>query len=387
MTQALIVGGGPVGLYLALVLHAEGIDVSVFERDASPRRGSRSIGVHPPAIELWDELGLANELIACGVRVRRGRAFGEAGELGSIEFDDCPPPHRYVLAVPQHETERILRDALVARSPGALELGTVVGVVPCRDDVAVRLLRPDGRELVRRGAVLIACDGRRSAVRNLRGIQFDGATYPGGYAMADFPDETALGDDAAIYLDRSGLVESFPLPGRIRRWVVRLGEGTLAEVPTDVEVAGAIAARVASRCEERLDVERVSRPSTFRAERRVARRFAQGRIALAGDAAHVVSPIGGQGMNLGWLGARALASDLASALRKGAPIEPVLATNARRRERLARAAARRAELNMWLGRPVARPWARDAALRTVLRSPLVGLLGRVFTMRGLALGV
>lgn len=388
-TEALVVGGGPVGLFLALSLLAEGISVRVVEREAMPRVGSRSIGVHPPSLELFEELGLVNRLIERGVCVRRGRAFGEHAQLGVVDFAACPAPHRYVLAVPQEETETVLRTALSERAPDALGVGEVTSVAADAGSVVVRLLR-DGAERTLRALVVIGCDGKRSAIRASIGVPFDGAQYPGTYAMGDFPDETSLGDDAAIYLDRDGLVESFPLPHRVRRWVARVdGVAPSSSALAEPRVDGldALVERVSGRCGARLDSARATRPSVFRAERWIARKLASGRVALAGDAAHIVSPIGGQGMNLGWMGARMLAADLASSLHAGRSLEVVLARNGAERARLARAAARRAELNMWLGRPGWVPWARDLLLRGVLNGPLVGLFSRLFTMRGLALGV
>jgi 2-polyprenyl-6-methoxyphenol hydroxylase-like FAD-dependent oxidoreductase len=129
------------------------------------------------------------------------------------------------------------------------------------------------------------------------------------------------------------------------------------------------------------------RPSTFRAEHRVARTLAMGRVALAGDAALVVSPIGGQGMNLGWLGASQLARTISTSLRDPGGAENVLAADAARRLRTARTVARRAELNMWLGRPTRRPEPRDRLIRMLLRRPSRNAMARAFSMRNLELGV
>lgn len=375
-----VVGAGPVGLFLGLALAREGLDVGVFERRPERRGGSRSIGVHPPSLELLDELGLADRFVARGVRVERGHAFDERGPCGVIEFARCPGRHRYVLAIPQEETEDILRGALEERAPGALRTGAFVGVDERRGEVALRVRTPDGERVEHRARVLVGCDGKHSAVRTALGIAYDGAPYPGCYTMGDFPDGTTFGADAAVYLGRDGLVESFPLPGGSRRWVARCPDDRDPDL-------GALVARVEGRTGHRLDPSTAVRPSAFRAERYLARELARGRIALAGDAAHVVSPIGGQGMNLGWLGARSLAATIATSLRKEGDPTRALAADGARRARLARATARRAELNMWLGRPVADAAPRDRLVRGLLRPPVSDLVARVFTMRGLALGV
>jgi 2-polyprenyl-6-methoxyphenol hydroxylase-like FAD-dependent oxidoreductase len=377
-----IVGGGPVGLFLALALAQAGVAARVFERRTEARLRSRSIGIHPPSLELLAGLGLADRFVKRGVEVRNAEAHGERGLLGRLDFDHCRPPYRYVLTLPQSITDGLLRAALEERAPGSVEPREVLGIEPANDGAAT--LRLAGRELepdeVRRSyAVVVGCDGKNSVVRRSLGLGFAGGDYAGQYAMADFPDATGLGTTAAVYLGRHGLLESFPLPGGLRRWVARCVDG---EHPG----SEALVAHVDERARVRLDVAEAVHPSSFRAQRFQAERFAKGRIALAGDAAQVVSPIGGQGMNLGWLGAQALAATIASHLDSGDGIVRALARDGLARQRLASAAARRAEVNMWLGRPVARPDMRDALVSHLLGTPLRWVLARVFTMRGLALG-
>ncbi|NUO53996.1 MAG: FAD-dependent monooxygenase, partial [Polyangiaceae bacterium] len=115
-----IVGGGPVGLFLALALLRRGVVPHVLEPRAEHKHGSRSIGIHPPSLELLDELGVIDAFLERGVHVRGGIAMTPDGELGRITFDDCPGPYRFVLTLPQEETERILREELERRAPGAL---------------------------------------------------------------------------------------------------------------------------------------------------------------------------------------------------------------------------------------------------------------------------
>lgn len=380
-----IVGGGPVGLFAALSLLARGVRPLVIERRPDPRPGSRSIGVHPPSLDLLDALGLADRFLERGVRVRTGHAFGAAGPIGSVGFGGCPGRHRYVLTIPQEDTERILAEALEERAPGAVLRGVeLISLEETGGHVELRTRDAGGRERTVRAAVVLGCDGRRGATRALASIASAGLVYEGGYAMADFPDGTRFGDDAAIFLCAGGLVESFPLPGRWRRWVVRRDAGALVDRPASIdEIADTIARRTGhsvARGEGR-------DASAFRAERALAAELARGRVALAGDAAHVVSPIGGQGMNLGWRGAASIAAAVATALGRGEDPAARLADDARVRARAAVAAARRAELNMWLGRPTARAGERDRVVAALLRRPVSSALARAFTMRGLEAGV
>ncbi len=385
-TRVAIVGGGPVGLFLALALARAGIAARVFERRSEGHRASRSIGIHPPSLELLAELGLADRFVERGVQVRSAEAYGEHGRLGVLDFNQCPPPYRYVLTLPQTVTEEILRAGLEERAPGSVETREVLGVVQGSHDTVVVRLAGLGRQTEREREeehrcypLVVGCDGRDSVVRRSLGLQYVGADYAGEYAMADFPDATSLGPTAAVYVGRSGLLESFPLVGRRRRWVARCVAGERPRTE-------ALVAHVRERARVSLDVSQAMHPSSFRAQRFQATRFSEGRVALAGDAAQVVSPIGGQGMNLGWIGAKALAATIASNLGRGDELVRALAHDGLARQRVASAVARRAEVNMWLGRPLPRPWMRDALLSSLLGTPARSLLARAFTMRGLALG-
>jgi 2-polyprenyl-6-methoxyphenol hydroxylase-like FAD-dependent oxidoreductase len=372
----IVVGAGPVGLFLALALVRRGLTPLVLEPRTGLRHGSRSIGVHPPSLELLDELGLVDAFLERGVHVRGGLAMTPAGPIGNLRFDDCPGPYTFVLTIPQRETERVLREELERVAPGCIIGAELVGASQDDDKVVVFARSTDGGDIVLESPVVVGCDGKYSATRRALGVPFSGGPYPGHYVMADFPDITQFGADAAIYLSDDGLVESFPLPGGQRRWVARVqGEGTIAE----------LVAAVRRRTGYLLDPAGAAYASSFTAEHYLAKDLSRGRVALAGDAAHIVSPIGGQGMNLGWLGARSLAETIAQTAPGEMPA--ALARDAQRRKRAARAATRRAELNMWLGRPGVAAPLRERIVRAMLASPWSSVAARAFTMRHLAFGV
>lgn len=374
-----VVGAGPVGLLFALCAIEEGLRPIVLEKRVDGRRGSRAIGVHPPALAILERLGLGERFLSRGIPVRRGLAFGRRDGLGAVGFDRIPGQHPYVLAIPQEETESILLEALAERRPDALREGFELTQVR---DGELELRDAAGRPQTLAADAVVACDGKHSVARSRCGIDVSGGAYDGLFAMADFPDTTRFRTDAAVFLNPAGLVESFPLPGGLRRWVVRRFDGAAGE-PTADEIAATIWMRTGFR----VPADEARGVSGFVAEHWLAARLSHGTVALAGDAAHVVSPIGGQGMNLGWLGAADLARTLGPVLRAGGDPTDALAANASRRRSIARVAARRSELNMWLGRPTKHPQRRDRLVRALLAGPCRNVLARSFTMHNLELGV
>ncbi|MFT4470736.1 FAD-dependent oxidoreductase [Arthrobacter sulfonylureivorans] len=386
-----VVGGGPVGLFMAILLAGHGLDVTVLEQRTARSSHSRAIGIHPPALAVLDDAGVGAALLAAGVRIRRGTARSRGREVASLSFASVPGPHPYVLAVPQVITEQLLEEQLEGLRPGALRRG--VQVYSADDDGATVTLScrlgarpasgtragtapdsetcmgerpgsetsageaagaatvPDagpaaGPEAVPiRARLVVAADGAYSALRRQRGVTVRTRLYPDAYLMGDFADSTADGSTAVLYLEAGGIVESFPLPGGTRRWVARM-PGVVSH-PTAAGLASLIARRTGGGPEP----DSCSMLSAFSVSSRMPRRLVSGRLALIGDAAHQISPIGGQGMNLGWLDAAALAPIVAAALR-GEPTARALRQFEADRRRAAATATWQAHLNMALGRPL-----------------------------------
>lgn len=374
--QVVVVGGGPVGLLLGCLLSQAGVHTCVIERRTEPRPHSRAIGVHPPGLACLDAVGVATPLIGRGVRIGRAHAFGARRPVGSVSFARLPFRHRFVLCVPQTETERLLAQRLRELKSATLLTGQTAARYHVDANGVCLELNESPQRI--RARFLVGCDGKRSAVRTALGVAFRGAAYAAHFVMADTADETSFGSDAAVFLSAEGLVESFPLPNAERRWVVRVPAPVEAPEPELIEHL------VAARTGHRAPAARRGTASGFTAEHYLADCFSGPSWALAGDAAHVVSPIGGQGMNLGFLDAQLLAPLLVRALRDPAASAQHLSFYSRTRRRLAQRSLRRAALYTALGRPSRHCAARDGVLRTLLCAPFAPSLAEVFAMRGLS---
>ena len=438
--EVLIVGGGPTGLFLAALLARRGVDVVVLERRAVPSRHSRAIGLHPPALRALRELGLERAASEAGVRLDRGSALAGDRPLGEVRFGGRRTASPYVLSLPQTRTEELLTQRLGALAPQALHRGWTVTAVeehPSGVEVTARrtdavpatapehtdpagadgsdqpvrsvpsLDSPDdaGRQRAERRALgeeegapgrwraelVVVADGSRSGTRTRLGIPMRGRGYRDSYLMGDFADADAGRGPrrARIHLERGGVVESFPMPEGRRRWVVHTGcTGTASRrgaVPRP-----ASAPRLTSLVKERLgagpDPETATMLSAFTVAQRRAARLCTARCMLVGDAAHEVSPIGGQGMTLGWLDALEVAPLIVRVLRSRPIMDLATAPESARVERRilrrARWAGWIAGVNTVLGRPAPGVLCgvRAAALVVVLRSPARTLLAWLYSM-------
>ena len=349
MPDVVIVGAGPVGTLLAAELTRFGTDVVLLDRRPAAGGGTRAIGLHSPVLAALEAGGATERILADAVRVGRGEAVVGGRTRGVVRFDRLQggrARHPYVATLPQEATER----ALAAGAPAPVRGVTVTAVR--RDGDRVHVISDRGEW----SAVVVVVAGGAWA----RGLVFRHAVataYRDRYVMTDAVADGPA-DVAQVHLAAGGVVESFPLPGGLRRLVA--WDGGEQEEP---------AARLAAALRERAGIEvAVDAATEFGVRRFVAPSLRHGPVFAIGDTAHEVSPIGGQGMNLGLLDAATLAPLLAAWMRTGTAPEAALARWERGRVASARRAARIAAVNTLLGRPQGRLGhaARDASLRAAL---------------------
>jgi 2-polyprenyl-6-methoxyphenol hydroxylase-like FAD-dependent oxidoreductase len=317
--DVLIAGAGPTGLVLALWLTRQGIRVRIVDKAAGHGTASRAIVVHARTLELYRQLDLADAVVAAGHRNpainlwirghRRGQiAFGGAGAKLTL--------YPFILVYTQDRHERLLGERLAAAGVSIEWQTELTGFTDHGDHVAVRLRRADGSEAECRARYLAGCDGARSPVRHQLGTGFAGGTYEHVFYVADVEASgpTANGE-VHIALERADFVA-----------IVAYGERGLSRligvVRDEREAAEHMTfADVGQRAIESLGltIGKVNWFSTYRVHHRLSAHFRQGRAFLLGDAAHVHSPAGGQGMNTGIGDAVNLAWKLAAVLKGEAP--------------------------------------------------------------------
>jgi 2-polyprenyl-6-methoxyphenol hydroxylase-like FAD-dependent oxidoreductase len=344
-TDVLIVGGGPIGLLLANLLGLRGVRTRVVDRRDTPLDSSMAIGITPPSLEILRKLGLDRVFQEAGVPVRHAEVHEQRTLLGRLDFAGIASDYPFFLSIPQARTVEILR-ANVAKFPSVEVINGVdfTGLAQEFDSVRVAL-RSVASEVgfETRCRFLIGCDGHRSLVRDSAGLTVSERIYPQQYVMADFTDRSGLGDEARLFFTPEASVESFPLPGGWRRWIVLAGEFG-DEAPAEYLIR-----RIRQLTGYNLGTEPVRFVSTFGAKRMIVDRYHAGRVLLAGDAAHVMSSIGGQGMNTGFADAEMIAEVLPRVMRKPAAMAGAFAAYDRVRRAAYEVAADRAERGMWLG--------------------------------------
>lgn len=385
-TDVLIIGGGPVGLYLAALLLQDGVSVKVLEQRQAINLHSRAIGIHPPALEALQQVGIASSAVRDGVKIREGLAVSGGKTVGIMPFAPASDTYPFVLALPQFRTEQLLEERVRHLDSGALVRG--VRATAVKDDggsvtiVAEHAGDAPGGMASLTASLVVAADGARSPMRDLLGVPVCRKIYPDHYLMGDFRDAGLYGERAVLFLEPGGIVESFPLPGKVRRWVVRLG------TPAGTAGPDELAQLVLTRTGILPDAGTNTMVSAFSVRSTVARTLVAGRVFLLGDAAHEISPIGGQGMNLGWLDAQAL-SPIIRAASGGGNLDHLDAQVKEfqvRRQRAAAMAKRQSEINMMLGRPLPRPLLnlRNLGMSAAAAVPAVNRwVARRFTMQEL----
>lgn len=320
--DVLVVGAGPTGLTMACELARRGMAVRVIDAAPRPSATSKAIAVHARTLEIFDDLGIADAAVERGVKLRGVTMWAGGEVIVSADFDELDTRFDYLLSVSQADTEAVLTARLEALG-GRVERDTTL--VSFRQDgtgVNAKLRTKDGESTARAGW-LVGCDGAKSTVRKLLGMSFEGSTYEDRFFLADVKIRWDVRDDRiSTYFAEKGLVGCFPMKdGRWRVIASAPAAGPPAAPADGAEASptekarepakGTRAAEDAPPTLEELQAifdERtksggvLSDPTwlaRFRIHCRHATHFRDDRVFLAGDAAHIHSPAGGQGMNTG----------------------------------------------------------------------------------------
>jgi 2-polyprenyl-6-methoxyphenol hydroxylase-like FAD-dependent oxidoreductase len=360
-TQVIVVGAGPTGLALAAALNLRGIDTLVIDRQAAGANTSRAAVIHARTLEALEDIGVADRLVERGIRASRFTIRDRDRVLVPVHFEHLPTRYPYALMISQAQTEAVLRDRLHELG-GEVEWGRSIAHIG-QSDQCVHATLDDGRTV--HGRYLVGADGMHSAVRQLCGIEFDGGAYDDSFVLADVRLSGALpSDEVILYFSPAGLVVVAPLPGGTHRIVATTESAP--QTPDVAYIQALLDARGPER--ERVLVREVVWGSRFRVHHRLAKSYKQGRVLIAGDAAHVHSPAGGQGMNLGIQDGIELADALTIALNSGD--EHVLKEYEAQRRPIAREVVKLADRMTRLATaPRALRPVRNFLLRTIARAP------------------
>jgi 2-polyprenyl-6-methoxyphenol hydroxylase-like FAD-dependent oxidoreductase len=310
--DVVVAGAGPTGLALACVLAAERVPFVLLDRLAEGLNTSRAAVIHARTLEVLEELQVTDRLHAVGCVVPRFVIRDRDRALATIRFDKLPTRYPYTLMVPQQITEAILLARLRELGGDVSRPYVVVDVHQDADGAAVIVAAADGSHQTIRARYVVGTDGMHSIVREKAGIGFTGEAYEQSFVLADvrmdWPYST---EEVALFFSPNGLVVVAPLPGGRHRVVATVDEAP--EHPGIADVQQLLDTRGPEAGSAR--VKEIVWSSRFRVHHRLADRYRAGRILLAGDAAHVHSPAGGQGMNTGIQDAVALGHRLAAVVR------------------------------------------------------------------------
>ncbi len=312
----LVVGAGPTGLTLAIQLACSGVSCRIIDSAPVPTATSKALAVQARTLEIFAAMGIADAAIDRGIRARGFNFYAGGRPLGHARFmDDPDTPYSYILLLAQSETERILIDRLAALGVHVERGVTMIAFGQDERGITATLSHADGPEESVQADWLVGCDGAHSAVRHGLGVPFAGSEYEDLYWLADIHVQWSLAaDEVHGFLGTHGLLFAFPIAAPDRyRLIARRDRAPRAVTAnptlTDMQALMDIVGPAGTVLSDPVWL------TAFRLHHRKVTRFRVGRVFLAGDAAHIHSPAGGQGMNTGIQDAYNLAWKLALVIR------------------------------------------------------------------------
>jgi 2-polyprenyl-6-methoxyphenol hydroxylase-like FAD-dependent oxidoreductase len=309
----LIAGAGPTGLALAAELMRLGENPLLIDRQPAGANTSRACVVHARTLEVLQPLGVTQDLLAQGVKVPIFRIRDRDHTLITVDFSEIESPYPFTLMCPQNKVERILLNHLEALGGGVVRPCELVRSNASASDIEAEV-QIEGATKTLKPKWLIGCDGMHSVVREQSGIDFSGGEYEQGFVLADVLMDWPLSrEEVTLFYSPDGLVVVAPLPDDHFRIVATADNAP--ERPSADFVQTLLDRRGPTRNPGR--IHDVVWSSRFHIHHRVAKTPRKGRIMICGDAAHVHSPAGGQGMNTGIQDSTSLAEALAKTLKDG----------------------------------------------------------------------
>lgn len=293
-TDVLIVGAGPAGLFLANECARRGLRWRLVEKNAGQSQHSKALAIFPRTLEVFDMAGVAGPFLELANRVTSVAVTTRGHTLAHMRFEPEGSIYPFIAMVPQDVTEKLLVEAL-GRRGGAAEYDTTLVTAVESDGGVTATLDHNGEVSEVRAEFVVGCDGAHSAVRHLLNLPFEGAEYKQAFILADIESDEALpADELQLCPDERGPVAVFPMRATRRRIVATSHESGMDAPSIDL-----VRQIVAERGPEGLQVRALHWSSYFRIHHRQVAQLRVGRMFVAGDAAHLHSPFGGQGMNTG----------------------------------------------------------------------------------------
>jgi len=290
----LIVGAGPVGLFLANECARRGLSFRIVETNAGQSEHSKALAIFPRTMEIFDMAGVVSPFLKIPNRVTEVAMIAHGRKLAHMQFEPDQSPYAFVSMVPQDVTEKLLVEELQRRA-GVPEYETTFISAEQQGNSVVAALNHKGDQSECVASFVVGCDGAHSVVRHLLNIPFEGAEYSPSYALADIETHSTLpSNELQLCPSEFGPLAIFPMSATRRRIVA-----TVDQAEGDAPSLDLVRRLLAQRAPKEIEALSLNWSSYFRIHHRHARTLRGRRMFLAGDAAHIHSPFGGQGMNTG----------------------------------------------------------------------------------------